>query len=381
LTRSLIIVQPYVPSYRVPFFEALRADLERHQIVCTVTTGDISNGTAARGDGTSECWMTPVPTKSLKIAGRALELGGTMPAWRHADGVILGSQGSSLDVYRALWWGHTSSSAPKVGLWGHIRDYVNEANPLDRALEKWQLRRADHVFAYTASGGEYARSVGVASGRVTTVMNSVDTSDLENAVAQTSETERLAFADRMNIVDGRALSYIGGLDGSKRIDFLSAALEHLWALAPDVKILIAGRGEHEHLLDAASARGQAIKLGYADAKTKALMAGTSAAMLMPGRIGLVAVDSMVLGLPVLTTPYPFHAPEAEYLTEGVNMITTIDDPMKYAEAMRRIADSSPKFAIAHNSPIPTLSNMVGNYSRGVLTMMNSSRRWPSRAHS
>jgi hypothetical protein len=48
----------------------------------------------------------------------------------------------------------------------------------------------------------------------------------------------------------------------------------------------------------------------------AALSHVSSAIWMPGRVGLVAVDALALGLPVLTTHFPFHAPELEYLVEG-----------------------------------------------------------------
>jgi hypothetical protein len=44
-------------------------------------------------------------------------------------------------------------------------------------------------------------------------------------------------------------------------------------------------------------------------------------MLMPGRVGLVAVDCLALGLPMITTTFDRHAPEAEYLNGDVRVAT------------------------------------------------------------
>ena len=59
-----------------------------------------------------------------------------------------------------------------------------------------------------------------------------------------------------------------------------------------------------------------------------LAVSMTSAVLIPGRVGLVAVDALALGLPIITTDYPFHAPEADYLTPGIDSVKT---PMSVAE--------------------------------------------------
>ena len=55
-------------------------------------------------------------------------------------------------------------------------------------------------------------------------------------------------------------------------------------------------------------------------------------MVIPGRVGLVAVDALALGLPVVTTDFPHHAPEVEYLT-GEALVSTRRSARELAAAM------------------------------------------------
>lgn len=59
-------------------------------------------------------------------------------------------------------------------------------------------------------------------------------------------------------------------------------------------------------------------------------------LLNPGRVGLVAVDALVLGLPVLTSDAGRHAPEIEYLTEGSDLFTVPATPTDLADAWLRL---------------------------------------------
>ena len=53
---------------------------------------------------------------------------------------------------------------------------------------------------------------------------------------------------------------------------------------------------------------------------------------MPGRVGLIAVDSFAMGLPIVTTDWPHHAPEFDYLQPGVDSVVTSDDPAAFSRA-------------------------------------------------
>jgi hypothetical protein len=50
---------------------------------------------------------------------------------------------------------------------------------------------------------------------------------------------------------------------------------------------------------------------------------------MPGRVGLVAIDALALGLPVHTTDFGFHAPEIEFLQPG-ELEYLPDNPTQYS---------------------------------------------------
>ncbi|MET4899389.1 glycosyltransferase [Paenarthrobacter sp. CC6] len=365
-TYKLLIVQPYVPTYRLAFFEKLIDSLELHGIDCRVAASEPDSEQSKRGDATNPSWVIPVQQKRLRIGNRSINLGGSRKAWKSADAVIVGLVGSSLDTYLALLDSKTRSL--KVGLWGHVKPYVSPGNSLDLWLEKWQMRLADEVFAYTTGGHDFAAVHGIEVGKITTVMNAVDTSALQDAVSSTSEEEVTAFRLLHNIDPDKTLAFVGGLDSSKRIEFLAASLDNIWAEDPSLKVLIGGRGPDLHHLSAAVARGQAIELGYVAAKQMALLARNVRGIVMPGRIGLVAVDALVLGLPVITTDWPFHAPESEYLSEGTTRVTSQNSPEAFADAVLKFV-SQPLVARTEANWFPTIDEMVANFTSGVLRML------------
>jgi glycosyltransferase involved in cell wall biosynthesis len=364
MTR-LTIVQPYIPAYRVAFFEGLRDELRPDGIELRVAAGSPQGAQETRGDAVMPDWVTTIPTRRAAFGGRSLLLGGARASWKDSDGVILGLLGSSLDSYRAI---ADRRRGIRVGWWGHVASYVNDAHPLDAALERWLLRRADHVFAYTPSGSAFAERLGVEPDRISTVMNTMATDELVHARQQLDADTVTEFQAEYGVAGSPMLGYIGGLDESKRVSFLAAALDAMWASDSSVRVLIAGKGELTHLLDAASQRGQVIRLGYADSRTKVLIGQSVAGLLNPGRIGLTAVDALVLGRPILTASSRYHAPEAEYLEEGASLVTTTDDPVQYAKAAVLLARSQ---RAPQAWSYPTLGAMIENFASGVRRMFIS----------
>lgn len=363
---ELWIVQPYVPRYRVPFFERLFTELESDGVSVRVVASAPRGDQAARGDAIVPPWLTVVEPRVVRVGGASAVLTSTRRHWARADGVIVPHMGSSFDAYSALL-SHGRSNR-RVGVWGHIRSYVRYPNRVDSALEVWQLRRADEVFAYTPGGAAFAREAGVDPDRITTVMNALDTRSLEAALKDISDEEVSAFMGEHGLTRESTFAFIGGLDRSKRIDVLAAVLDDLWRDAPEIRVLVGGRGSQLHLLRSAVDRGQAIPLGYVDANQKALISRVSRALVSPGRIGLIAVEALVMQLPILTTRWPFHAPEFEYLSEPRTVMISDDSVAAFSRLLQSVASEPITPLKAEHAP-PSLEEMVGRYRKGVIRML------------
>jgi glycosyltransferase involved in cell wall biosynthesis len=360
-------VQPYVPAYRVEFFRRLVGRLAEDGIDCIVAASDPRGAQLERGDGADAAWIVRVPSHVVRLMGIDFSLGGSRKAWKTADAVIVGHLGTSLDTYRALLEARLFGRPAAV--WGHIKSYVDSANPIDAALERWQLRNASHVFAYTEGGTSYALTNGARLDRVTTVMNATDTDSLVRAQHSLTAAQKTDFGVKIGLEKGRVAAYIGGFDESKRIDFLAEALDHLWRDAPDVRVIVGGKGSQRALMDRGVERGQIIDLGYVDDEQKALIGHWASAFLMPGRIGLVAVEALVLKVPIVTTDWPFHAPEVEYLREGHSRFNAPNRPDEYARFITEFLDSRTPMAERPDDTFPTLDGMVTNFRAGILAML------------
>ncbi|MDQ1124483.1 glycosyltransferase family 4 protein [Microbacterium trichothecenolyticum] len=362
---ELSIVQPYVPRYRVPFFDGLADALHADGVRLRVIAGSPTGAQAERQDAASAPWLETVESRVLAVGRRHLSLTSSRKLWRGSDAVIVPYQGTSLDALSAL----LRRNDRKVGVWGHIASYTSPLNALDGAIERWQLRRADHVFAYMPSGAAFARRAGVTPDRITTTMNSIDSAELEREVAAlTGTTARQKLRER-GVPDGPYLAYVGGLDESKRISFLAHALDIVRERGSDVHVVVLGLGGQAGVLDRAASRGQVSMLGYGAAADKAAVLVGAEAVVNPGRVGLIAVDCLAARTPLITTDWPWHAPELEYLIEGEQVQITADDPLAFADAMIAASAGALEHPDTSWPPAPSIDGMVTNFRTGVRHML------------
>ena len=364
------IVQSYIPQYRLPFFDRLVKALAEDGITLIVVAGEHREWATARGHpAVTAPWLRQVGD------ARALTFGkggprfygyGTDRHWNDCDGVIMTHRGTDIDLNLELL--RKRISRRRVGVWGHLSRSVKAPNPLDLAVERWQMRNSDHVFAYTQQGADVAVEAGLRTEKVTAVMNSVDVQGLVDAYHGLTDADVEHFSTMHSLVPGKVFGYIGGLDAAKRIDFLTAALDRTWAIDREIRFLVAGRGNQQDQLLPAVERGQVVMLGYGGPSLKALISRTSQALICPGRIGLVAVDSLAVGIPILTTKWDFHAPEFDYLAPGCDVLESKNDVDDFARLVVDTCNEECRMPTHAAKQYPTLDNMVQNFAAGVQQM-------------
>ncbi|MEO5314981.1 glycosyltransferase family 4 protein [Pseudarthrobacter sp. CC12] len=375
--KRVVILQEYVPRYRVPFFEKLHNDAKTHGIDVRVAFGSAGAGQATRKDaGTISCSI-PINQKEWKFAGRRVVVRNVSSAIAGADLVILEQARRNLDAYRLL--AVKRHGTPNVALWGHGKDYTRHATPLDRALARWLTSRADWFFAYTRGGLTSVVADGFPSARATVVQNSIDTSSLRSSVKSVPSNLVARFSKHAGL-RGKTALFIGALDSSKRLEFLVSASEIAHSLDSDFRLLIGGEGPMRPHVEEWSRRYP--WLTYLDAVSGPRKAQAMAAcqiLAMPGRVGLVAVDSFAAELPIVTTDWPLHAPEFEYLRNGHNALITANSPSIYASTMVDSMNNTEllhrlRAAASRDAETYTIEAMVARFLSGVmgaLTVRNS----------
>ncbi|OBA86175.1 hypothetical protein A5662_03175 [Mycobacteriaceae bacterium 1482268.1] len=370
IAARVAIVQDYLPQYRVGFFTGLVERLADNGIDCVVVAGRPTGSHAVRSDiGTTTPWLLQASPRQIVIGsdGPRFYGYGTDRYWRDCDGVVMALCGTSLDLTMELLRKWTSKR--RVGVWGHVAPATKAGNPLDLAIERYQMRRSDHVFAYTESGADFAVTTGVRPEKVTPVMNSTDVSELLGAYNSIPQSDVSEFQDHHRLTAGKTFGFIGGLDAPKRIDFLAEVLDYIWKHDHEVKLLVGGRGDQESLLSSAVTRGQVVMLGYVGSQEKALLLRSAEGLVNPGRIGLLAVESMAVGIPILTTDWKFHGPEYEYLEPGDDVLLTPDNVTDFGNLILDHTNDSRQVRQHTGKQYPSVSDMVENFARGVQEML------------
>ena len=321
-------MQPYIPSYRIEFFVRLRDALGQRGIRMRVLTSQATGAQAARGDDTSVAFQQLVREHAVTVGGKSIRY----------KRVLMETKKSALTVVElatgALDSALLCSVRPgRTAVWGHGAAWVSKPSVVDTAVEHWMMRRARHTFVYTSDGVADALRAGVPEERITAVGNTVDVDSLATSVDSMSTDRALELLGLENDVGaGVNCAFIGGLDESKRIDFLLDAGRSIAATEPRFRLIVAGSGRLEDEVRRAASEAPWLHyIGRADTTTKAALAQVSQMLLNPGRVGLIAVDSFAMGTPIATTKWPFHAPEVSYLQDGITCVLSDDDVESFSQ--------------------------------------------------
>lgn len=365
--QRVAIIQPSVPHYRVPLFTRLIAAAAEHGIQIDVFRGETPAAYRDRDDAGDAPFARSLGTRELSIRGSTLFYKSVASILRgDYDLVIIEQAVRNLEAYELL----TRLGGRRVAFWGHGRTYTKDVSPRQEAFKYWLTRRATWFFGYTDRGVDAVVEHGFPQNRTTVLKNAIDTDALSADLATVSDSEVVEFSRRHDLRGNTAL-YLGGLDTYKRISFLlnAAAIAH--EMLPDFRLLIAGNGSDRTLVEEFVRRNPwASYLGKVQDRKKALALKASQAVSIPGAIGLVALDSMVAGTPIVTTDFPHHGPEFDYLAIGATAVATHNNLQAYAAGLVDfLTDQSRRQRLREQCEIEarkyTIDGMVSNFLAGI----------------
>ncbi|WP_442574758.1 glycosyltransferase family 4 protein [Microbacterium sp. F51-2R] len=345
--QQVAFTQPYVPTYRVPLFDELAKRLKEQNRELTVYSGQPEGEQATRRDSASGAWHRPLDVKAIRVARWSVESRNAPAELRAADLLV-----SELSALNGIAWRQSFTSQPLV-LWGHGKSYVNDSSWLGDRIEWTLARRADHIMTYANGGREFLLTEGkLPADKVTAIGNSTDTAELRSAYnAAVDSGDATAHGNRRQVL------FVGALDSTKRLDFVLEAFDHAVQLDPEMSLVVAGEGAMADQVDALAQRDPRVqRVGDVRGSDLARIGAASSAVWMPGRVGLVAVDALALGLPIHTTPYRYHAPEVEFLMPG-EIEYLADDPKGFAvESISAMDRGRP----ALRNDIPSIQSVASN---------------------
>ena len=324
------IVQRRLTCYRVPLFERLRQLLDERGVDLDVIVGDPKPGERLLGDAGHLPWARHARC-TYHWRGR-LCWQRAWPALRGADLAVVTQENKMLlNLVLAL-----QRRRLPLALWGHGRNF--QAVPGDAAsewLKRRLIRRADWWFAYTSLSRELVLRAGFRADRVTVLNNSDDTESLRADLASLASEPDGALRRRLGVGDGPVVLVLSSLHSGKRIDFVIETARRARHECPDLQLLVVGDGPDRELVqEAARTHAWVTWAGARRGVDKAACLRLATVMLQPHGVGLVAVDSLVAGVPLVTLAAAGHGPEVAYLRDDSNcVIVARNDPTDCALAL------------------------------------------------
>lgn len=369
MAGRVVIIHPYVQAYRRGLYTRLDERLRSEGRHLVVVANEPPPRVAHRSDAIAASWTRDVDCRWFSLGGKNVGYRSLSDLSLDRDDLVIVEQAvKNLETYRLLL--ANRRGGPGVAMWGHGRSYSEPQGAVLAQAKQWLTRRAEWFFAYTEAGAEHVCRNGFPHQRVTVLRNTIDTEDLEARIRRMSDVT--PFRQALGLVRGRTALFIGGVDDSKGIDFLLESVHLVGGRMPEFTMLVGGAGRALPRVLAAQSSGERIRsLGRLDDDEKARALAACDILTIPEWIGLVAVDSLVAGRPIVSTRHHSHSPEHEYLRNGRTAVFADHHPESYADAIvdlledeRRLARM--QLACADDAAAYSIEGMVNAFMAGIL---------------
>jgi glycosyltransferase involved in cell wall biosynthesis len=376
---KLLIIQQYIPSYRVSLFEQLHECLKSQKIELHVTYSTPSAKDAARQDAQQLRQIgSHVKTRWLKLGGKSVSIKNVQRAISKVqpDYIIVEQAAKNLENWLLILKGKLPNSTP-IALWGPGRAPDEVPQSKSSKLKSIMTNKGDWFFAYTSMGVDFVVSRGFNPDRVTVVQNSTDTGALLAQIGQISDEDLSNWNTLHGLTRGRTGLFLGGVDSRKGIDFLLQSAINVAERLPGFVLLVGGVGsETPKVMNLQKNGGPVRYLGRLDGMEKAMALKSASALLIPEWVGLVAVDSIVSSTPLVTTNHPSHAPEFDYLELGATCLVTNHLVNEYSMAVVNLLENPEKMEEMQASAVIStsklqLTNTVENFCSGIQAWVQS----------
>lgn len=229
--------------------------------------------------------------------------------------VVLGPALSSVTTWLILL-GRFLMRRPTY-LWGQC-GRLHDRTPR-RIVQELMNRLATGVLVYGEKEAASARELGLPASRVHIVFNATR----HNSVSESSEDdsfERMRAATRNAQETGEvALLHVGRINRTKHLETLIEASRLLLEQFPRLRLDIVGDGDDLPILQRKYSDTHITYHGWVyDPTILNELFLSSTLVCSPFHMGLLAVDALRAGVPVLVPSNPMNASEIECLTPGVN---------------------------------------------------------------
>ena len=373
--KKVAIVQKALVQYRKDFHNQLRKKLKENGVELTLIYSKYHGPDSAKKDEIDLEWGTLVPSKFIQLGPLQLLWQSSLQHIKGQDLVIVEQANKNLLNY--ILFAKRYLGGQKFAYWGHgVNRQINQ-NDIRNKFKKAFQNKSDWWFAYTQKVKEYLIESGYPAEQITSVDNAIDTKFLSNTYDQISNDEIKKIKEELNIASDNIGIYCGGIYKEKKIGFLIEVCKLIRKEISDFHFLVIGSGPDAPLIEEAEKECPWIHyLGPKFARQKIQYFKLAKVFLMPGLVGLAILDSFAMQTPIVTTDYPFHSPEIEYLEEGKNGLITKESVTEYSEAVVRVMkDERLRASLIEgckkSTQKYTVENMVNNFANGILKCLNN----------
>jgi glycosyltransferase involved in cell wall biosynthesis len=246
-------------------------------------------------------------------------------------------------------------------------------------MKRALMRRCDWWFAYTEGVKRTVAGSGFPAERITVVQNAIDTAALARAYKALPPDAGSRVRQELGIGDGPVGIYCGGMYAEKRIPFLIEAATALKQREPGFHLIVVGDGPDSRIVrDFAADHPWVHPVGPMFGSARVPYFAAADVFLMPGLVGLAVLDSFALETPMITTTYPFHSPEIEYLVDGENGRITANDLGSYVDRVASLLVSPRELAALREGcraayPRYSLDEMIRRFAEGITAALGMAR--------
>lgn len=375
---QVIIVIKWISHYRLPFYEALKGELELHGIEFVLMYGEpTSLADRQKKDWVDVEWGEKFQNIEVGKGGKLLYQP-ILSRLHYADLIVVEHANKLLLNYflQAL----RPFKKQKIAFWGHGRNYQSSKSFISALKEKWKKSLMLHVdwwFAYNELCAFEIIKNGFPLEKITSVENAVDTAEIKRYCADISANDLFSFKKEFQIEGNNIAVFCGGMFSEKRLPFLLESALEVRKRIPDFEVIFIGGGIEQGYVERASKNYSWIHyLGPLFGKDKVIAMKVAHIYLMPGLIGLGVLDAFALGLPVITTDYEYHSPEIFYVKDGENGLISNNDLDSFSDVVAEIFVNHDlmlklKDGCEETSNKYTIGNMALNFSNGVVKCLST----------
>jgi len=386
--KKVVFVHRVTCDYSHSFLVKLHATLEANGIAFFV-----ASGSPWKHEGlvdVLEKLPFGVRCENRSVGPRIFFARGALKAAEDADLVILEQLSASMHLYAFVCWRWLGilkslfvkgSHRRKLAFYGHGATLnAPKRRLITDSWKEFFAKQVDWWFTYTDLSSEIVKATGFPREKITVFQNTIDTAELQGVLNMLTVHELEKLRDSLFHNDSaRQVTgvFCARLVPLKWIPFLLETLDIIYRGFTGFRMVIIGDGpEAKNVNDYCASRPWCSWVGAKHGVSRVPYLKLGDVYLNPGAIGLNIVDSLTIGIPMITTDNGIHGPEIAYLANGSNGLLLPPDPRLYAEKVIELISDETKLSQMKNNALRdgkgyTIDAMVDRFKNGVLQSLQN----------